>query len=130
VAADDDPTSDEEKILINLEKIPPEVDHLVFVISSFSGENFDEVEDAYIQVEDHKTGKTFARFDVYPEDSEIGKTAAIMLRLSRDGAGDAVSSPDQWYLSPIGDLTQGKTIQDLYPEITTHLPQTSDKGGE
>lgn len=101
---------DDEQIIVDLTSVPAGVQHLVFVVNSFTGVSFDQIENAFCRLVDKKTDKEIARFDL----SGGGKhTAQIMVRLHRDG-GD-------WQMQAIGERTSGRTYEDLLPSIKPHL---------
>ena len=96
---------DDESIQVNLEQLPSAVKHLVFTVNSFTGQNFEAVENAYCRIVDELTGKELARFNL----SEKGRhTGVVMACLSRTSAG--------WDLTAIGSVANGRTAQDLSNE--------------
>lgn len=96
---------DDESIQVNLEQLPAGVQHLVFTVNSFTGQNFDAVENAYCRIIDELTGKELARFNL----SEKGRhTGVVMACLSRTSSG--------WDLTAIGSVANGRTAEDLSAE--------------
>ena len=96
---------DDESILVNLEQLPAGVKHLVFTVNSFTGQNFESVENAYCRIVDELTGKELARFNL----SDKGRhTGVVMAYLSRTSAG--------WDLTAVGTVANGRTAQDLSSE--------------
>ena len=96
---------DDESIQVNLEQLPSGVKHLVFTVNSFTGQNFESVENAYCRIVDEVTGKELARFNL----SYKGRhTGVVMAYLSRTAAG--------WDLTAIGTVANGRTAQDLANE--------------
>lgn len=101
---------DDEQIIVDLARVPAGVQHLVFVVNSFTGQSFDQINNAYCRVVDAKGNTELARFNL----SGSGKhTASVMVRLYRDGAG--------WQVHAIGATTSGRTHHELIPAITPHL---------
>lgn len=101
---------DDEQIIVELGRVPEGVQHLVFVVNSFTGQSFDQIENAFCRLVDGKTDKEIARFDL----SGGGKhTAQVMVRLHRDAR--------DWQMQAIGERTSGRTYQDLLPAIKPHL---------
>ena len=93
---------DDESIQVNLEQLPAGVKHLVFTVNSFTGQNFEAVENAYCRIVDELTGKELARFNL----SDKGRhTGVVMAYISRTAAG--------WDLTAIGTVANGRTAQDL-----------------
>ncbi|MFI8375971.1 TerD family protein [Pseudomonas helleri] len=96
---------DDESIQVNLEQLPAGVKHLVFTVNSFTGQNFESVENAYCRIVDEVSGKELARFNL----SDKGRhTGVVMAYLSRTSAG--------WDLTAVGTVANGRTAQDLSSE--------------
>ena len=96
---------DDESILVNLEQLPAGVRYLVFTVNSFTGQNFEAVENAYCRIVDELSGKELARFNL----SDKGRhTGVVMAYLSRTAAG--------WDLTAVGTVANGRTAQDLSSE--------------
>ena len=96
---------DDESIQVNLEQLPASVKHLVFTVNSFTGQNFEAVENAYCRIVDELSGKELARFNL----SDKGRhTGVVMAYLSRTAAG--------WDLTAVGTVANGRTAQDLSSE--------------
>ncbi len=101
---------DDEQIIVELDRVPAGVQHLVFVVNSFTGQSFDQIDNAFCRLVDTKTDKEIARFDL----GGSGKhTAQVMVRLYREAAG--------WQMHAIGERASGRTYQDLLPAIKPHL---------
>lgn len=97
-----DGDGDDEVISVDLEALPASVKHLVFTVNSFTGQNFEQVANAYCRIVDALSGKELARFNL----SDKGQhTGVVMSYLSRSAAG--------WSLTAVGSATQGRTANDL-----------------
>lgn len=93
---------DDESIKVHLDALDSSVEHLVFTVNSFTGQNFNQVENAYCRIVDDKSQRELARFNL----SEKGAhTGVIMAALTRSGSG--------WDVTAIGHATTGKTVKDL-----------------
>ncbi|MBR9828600.1 MAG: TerD family protein [Oceanospirillales bacterium] len=93
---------DDETIHVNLPNLPAAVKHLVFTVNSFTGQNFEKVENAYCRILDQAGNKELARFNL----SEKGQhTGIVMSTLTREGSG--------WQFKAIGQTTRGRTVDDL-----------------
>lgn len=93
---------DDETIEVNLMGLPVTVEHLVFTVNSFTGQNFNQVENAYCRIVDDETGSELARFNL----SEKGNhTGVIMAYLSRTSVG--------WTCTAVGSISNGRTVQDI-----------------
>jgi tellurium resistance protein TerZ len=101
---------DDESIIVDLTALPVQVTTLVFTVSSFSGQDFTQIENAFCRIVDETTGSELARYDL----SESGRhTSQIMAKVARDGDG--------WSMTAIGAAASGRTIRDLVPAVTEQL---------
>ncbi|WP_326633604.1 TerD family protein [Streptomyces sp. NBC_01761] len=101
---------DDESILVDPQRVPAQVDQIVFTMNSFTGQTFEEVQNAYRRLIDETTGQELAR------DTLTGgghHTAQVMAKVYRSGGG--------WQMAALGELAAGRTCQDLLPAITRHL---------
>jgi len=82
------------------------VKSIVFTISSFRGQTFEKVENAFCRVVDETTNTEIAKYNL----SAKGKyTALIIAKVYRhDGA---------WKMSALGESCNGKTIHDIIPSV-------------
>ena len=101
---------DDEQIIVNLSDLPVSVYHLVFVVNSFTGQTFSQINNAFCRLVDATSQKEVARFDLSGSGSH---TAQIMARLHR--------SDGDWHMQAIGERGNGQTYQDLLPLIRPHL---------
>ncbi|MCG7206637.1 TerD family protein [Streptomyces arenae] len=102
--------ADDEVILVDLGRVPPHVDQIVFTVNSFTGQTFAEVQNAFCRLVDETTGQELARYTLSGGGAH---TAQIMAKLYRAGGG--------WQLKAIGEPAAGRTFQDLLPTIAGHL---------
>ncbi|WP_335933581.1 TerD family protein [Streptomyces sp. PTD5-9] len=101
---------DDESILVDLQRVPAHVDQIVFTVNSFTGQTFEEVDNAFCRLVDETTGQELARYTL----SGGGRhTAQIMAKVTRSGAG--------WQMAAIGAAAEGRTFQDLLPVVAAHL---------
>ena len=93
---------DDESIIVELDKLSPQVQTLVFTVTSYSAQGFSEVANASCRLVDERGGSEVARFDL----SATGPhTAMIMATVYRQGGG--------WQMAAIGDTGTGKTYKDM-----------------
>lgn len=99
-----DGAGDDETILVNLELVSPAVAHIVFVISSYTGQTFDQVQNAFCRLVDDSTpgSPEIAKYQLTDSGTH---SAMIMSKVSRDGAG--------WTFKAIGERAQGRSVADL-----------------
>jgi len=101
---------DDESILVDLVKVPAQITSLVFVVNSFTGQDFTQIENAYCRVVDETTAGEVARYAL----SGSGRhNAQVMAKLTRDGQG--------WAMTAIGAVANGRTFHDLLPAVAGHL---------
>lgn len=93
---------DDETIYVDLQRLPANVQHLVFTVNSFRGQTFDQVENAYCRILNESSNKELARFNL----AEKGRhTGVVMASLSRGS--------NSWDFKAIGQSTNGRTADDL-----------------
>lgn len=95
---------DDESITVDLSAVSPAAAHIVFVITSYSQQTFDMVENAFCRVIDESVAAApeVAKYQL----TESGRhTAMIMAKLSRDVGG--------WRFQAIGAPANGKTAHDV-----------------
>jgi tellurium resistance protein TerZ len=105
-----DGDGDDEQIIVDLDKIPEAVKALVFTVSSYTGQTFDTVENAYCRIVDNSNKNEIARYTLSAQGSH---TAQIMAKLYRYGG--------EWKMHAIGENGTGRTIANLLPQIVAHL---------
>ena len=92
---------DDEKIMINLETIPQNIERIAFTATIYEAEqrkqNFGQVSNAYIRIVDVITGEELVRYDL-AEDFSI-ETAVVV--------GELYRSNGEWKFNAIGSGFQG-----------------------
>jgi tellurium resistance protein TerZ len=101
---------DDESIIVDLQALNPQVRTLVFVVNSFTGQSFSQIENASCRLVDEVAGTELARFDLSGSGPH---TAQIMSKLTRTDSG--------WTMTAIGTTASGRTFRDLLPVVTVHL---------
>lgn len=98
---------DDESILVDLTRVHPAVKTLVFVVNSYSGENFSQIENAFCRLVDSTNRDAeIARYDLSGSGPH---TAQVMAKLTREAAG--------WTMTALGVKTNGRTIRDMLPAV-------------
>jgi len=101
---------DDESIVVDLQRVAPQVAQVVFVVNSFTGQDFSQIENAYCRLVDATNESEIARYEL----SGSGRhSAQIMAKVSRNGPG--------WTMTAIGAIASGRTFQELAPTVTAHL---------
>jgi len=93
---------DDETIHVDLAQLPATVQYLVFTVNSFTGQNFEKVENAYCRIVNSAKREELARFNL----SEKGRHTGIVMASLVRGAGG-------WEFKAIGQTTNGRTADDL-----------------
>ncbi|RHA44488.1 TerD family protein [Cellulomonas rhizosphaerae] len=93
---------DDESIVVDLGAVNPAVTQLVFVVSSYTGQSFSAIENAFCRLVDSSNEQEVARYDLSGSGSH---TAQIMAKVVRSGSG--------WSMTALGVKTNGRTIKDL-----------------
>jgi tellurium resistance protein TerZ len=101
---------DDESITVHLDRVPANVHQIVFIVNSFTGENFSQIENAFCRLVDVPNGNEVARYDLSGSGTH---TAQIMSKVVRDGSG--------WSMTAIGAIANGRTFRDLLPALQNHL---------
>ena len=97
---------DDEVIHVDLTKVPPQVKSIVFTISSFRGQTFESVENAFCRVVDATSNTEIAKYNL---SAKGNYTALIVAKVYRHNCA--------WKMSALGETSNGKTIQDMIPSI-------------
>jgi tellurium resistance protein TerZ len=101
---------DDEAILVDLQRVPVHIDQILFTVNSFTGQTFEEVENAFCRLVDESNGQELARYTL----TGGGQfTAQIMAKVHRTDGG--------WQMTALGSATNGRTFQDLLPAMVPHL---------
>jgi tellurium resistance protein TerZ len=101
---------DDESIMVDLGRVPSHIDQVVFTVNSFTGQTFQEVQNAFCRLVDETNGEELARYTL---DGGVRYTAQIWAKVHRSGSG--------WHMTGLGAAANGRTFQDLMPAILPHL---------
>ncbi|RYG70687.1 TerD family protein [bacterium] len=101
---------DDEQIKVNLSQVPENVKALIFVVNSFTGQSFAQIENAFCRVVNGSNNQEIARYNLSAQGSH---TAQIMAKIYRhDGA---------WKMHAIGEIASGRTFHELMPAMKAAL---------
>ena len=103
--------SENERITIELDRVPAMVQTLIFTVNSFSGEGFTGIPSAFSRLVDGGDSSEIARFDLSLEGGD--DTGMIMTKLYRHNS--------EWKLQAIGERASGRTFHDLLPALRPYL---------
>jgi tellurium resistance protein TerZ len=101
---------DDESITVHLDRLPAQVSQIVFLVNSFTGQNFSQIDNAFCRLVDEKSGQEIARYTLTGSGSH---TAQIMAKVTRNGSG--------WTMTAVGSTANGRTFRELLPAITPVL---------
>jgi len=101
---------DDEQIQVDLSKVPSAIQSVIFVVSSYSRDTFDSIDNAYCRLVDASTGSEVLRYSLTGQGAH---TAQIMLSLYRKDSA--------WSVRAIGEKTQGRTIKDLASQLQSFI---------
>ncbi|QKV93747.1 TerD family protein [Streptomyces sp. NA02950] len=101
---------DDESVIVDLQRVPPKVNQIVFTVNSFTGQKFQEVQNAFCRLVDENTDQELARYTLTGGGQY---TAMIMAKVFRSDSG--------WQMAAIGAPSHGRTFEDLLPDIVTQL---------
>ncbi|MGZ4533142.1 MAG: TerD family protein [Mycobacteriaceae bacterium] len=101
---------DDESIIVDLTRLSPTVATLVFVVNSFTGQNFSQIENAFCRVVDSMTEVELAKFELTGSGTH---NAQDMAKLTRGAQG--------WEMTAIGAIANGRTFKDLLPVVANVL---------
>lgn len=100
---------DDEQIIVELGSVPAGVASLVFVVNSFTGQSFEQIENAFCRIVNGANQKELARYNLSCNGSH---TAMVMAKLYRHNG--------EWKMHAIGESASGRTFMDLMPRIQPH----------
>lgn len=98
---------DDESIVVDLVALPAAAQTLVFVVNSFTGQNFSQIENAFCRLIDTTDESELARYELTGSGTH---NAQIMAKVVRDGQG--------WSMTAIGAVATGRTFRDLLPAVS------------
>lgn len=94
---------DDEQIVVNLTQVPANVNSVVFVITSYSGQKFDTLQNVFARVVDISNGEQeVVRYNLAESKNN---TANVIAKISRSGNG--------WSFTAIGEYTDGRTVKNV-----------------
>lgn len=101
---------DDESIIVDLAGLSPAVGTLIFVVNSFTGQDFSQIENAYCRLLDVRGDNELARFDLSGSGSHTAQLMSKMIRTA-----------DGWSMTALGVPASGRTFQELLPVVARHL---------
>jgi len=105
-----DGEGDDEQIIVDLSKVPAGTKTLMFVVNSFTGQNFSQIENAFTRMVNHANNKEIARYNLSCQGNH---SAMLMAKVYRHN--------NEWKMHALGENCSGRTFQDLMPVMQAHL---------
>lgn len=101
---------DDESIIVDLQALDPRVATLVFVVNSFTGQDFSQIENATCRLVDGTNETEIARYELSGSGTH---NSQIMAKVTRNGTA--------WSMTAIGAIANGRTFQDLGPLVRQYV---------
>ncbi|WP_396909629.1 TerD family protein [Mycolicibacterium sp.] len=101
---------DDESIIVDLQALNGQVSTLMFVVNSFTGQNFSQIENATCRLVDSTNEAEIARYVLTGSGTH---NSQVMAKVSREGSG--------WSMTAIGAIANGRTFKDLEPVVRQYL---------
>jgi tellurium resistance protein TerZ len=105
-----DGDGDDEQIVVDLPRVSANVKSLMFVVNSFTGQNFSQIDNATCRIVNGQNNQEVARYNLSCQGAH---TAQIMVKLYRHNS--------EWKMHAIGENCSGRTFEDLMPHMLPHL---------
>jgi tellurium resistance protein TerZ len=96
----------DDQILVDLNSLPASVQNVVLTVTSYRGQRFTSVKNAYVRIVNRKDSQELCRYNLT---EKYDTTGIIMARLYRHNG--------EWKVAAMGEPANGKTISDLIPTI-------------
>lgn len=102
---------DNELITVDLTRLPPEVTSVFFAVTSYTGQSFGQIRNAFCRLIDGVSGTEITRYDL---DGERPSTGMVM--------GRAVRAAEGWRFEPIGQGITAEHPVEVVPQLAAYLP--------
>lgn len=105
-----DGDGDDEQIVVNLNQLPSNVTNLFFVVNSFTGQNFSQIENAFCRIVDANNNNEIAKYNLSCQGNH---NAMVMSKVFLQNS--------EWQMQAIGENGSGATFESLTPLMLKHL---------
>lgn len=105
-----DGDGDDEQIVVDLTRVPAGVKSLMFVVNSFTGQNFSQIENAFCRVVNGSNNQELARYNLSCNGAH---TAMVMAKIYRHSG--------EWKMHAIGENTSGRSFPEMMPVMQAQL---------
>ncbi|MEV0564052.1 TerD family protein [Dactylosporangium sp. NPDC050588] len=101
---------DDESIVVDLNRVPAHVTSIIFVVTSYEGHTFAQVEQAFCRLVDETTRAELTRYTL---SGGTPSTGMVMAKLHRDG--------NAWKMTAIGEPQNAKQPLEMIPQLARFL---------
>lgn len=101
---------DNEIITVDLTRLPPEVTTIVFIVTSYSGQTFDQIENAFCRLVDGMSDTEIARYDLTGGGPHTGLVLGKLFRTN-----------EVWQFDPIGEPIRAQHPVEAIPQLRAFL---------
>lgn len=101
---------DDETLMVDLTRVPAHVTSIMFVVTSYEGQTFEQVQNAFCRLVDHTTGVELARYTLT---GGMAFTGMTMAKVYREGG--------TWKLQAIGEGMASRTPTETVPHLKRFL---------
>ncbi|MEE2030559.1 TerD family protein [Rhodococcus chondri] len=101
---------DDEVVLVDLTRIPPHVNTVMFIVTSYKGHTFEQVKNAFCRLVDGTTDGELARYTLQ---GGMPFTGMVMAKVYRAGG--------EWKLQAVGEGIQAKHPGEAAPQLGRFL---------
>jgi stress response protein SCP2 len=104
-------SGDDEVISVHLQRLPPQVTGLVFMVNSFSGQKFTDVAKAYCRLIDESTNAELVRFDLTHAEA---RTGVLVCKLVKMQSGE-------WVMTALEEYHEAKSARGMVKPASKSL---------
>ncbi|MFD6894650.1 TerD family protein [Rhodococcus sp. NPDC060086] len=101
---------DDEVVLVDLSRIPPHINTVMFIVTSYKGHTFEQIQNAFCRLVDGSTNDELARYTLQ---GGMPFTGMVMAKVYRQGS--------EWKLQAIGEGIQAKHPGEAAPQLGRFL---------
>ncbi len=101
---------DDEVVMVDLSRVPVHVSTLFFIVTSYEGQTFEQVQNAFCRLVDHTTGAELARYTLA---GGMAYTGMVMAKVYREGGA--------WKLQAIGEPIAARVPTEAIQQLPRFL---------
>jgi stress response protein SCP2 len=104
---------DDEVVMVDLTRVPVHVSTLFFIVTSYEGQTFEQVQNAFCRLVDHTTGAELARYTLA---GGMAYTGMVMAKVYREGG--------VWKMQTIGEPIQARVPTEAIQQLPRFLKRS------